>query len=184
MFPYFRVAVLAAMVNQNMSKPSNSQNAPKRRELLATFGALAAWPFVVAPALAGGRVILPKPDSLADELALALAIRKPLIVMVSLEGCQFCHIARDSHLGPLRVEEQQPVVQVDMRSARLVRDFRGQQVTHDQLTRAWGIRVTPTVLFFGKRGVEVADRLVGGYIPDFYGAYLEERLRTARRSLV
>ncbi len=44
------------MVNQNMSKPSNIQNAPKRRELLATLGALAAWPFVVAPALAGERV--------------------------------------------------------------------------------------------------------------------------------
>jgi len=172
------------MANQNMAKPSNIQNSPKRRELLATLGALTAWPFVVTPALAGERVILPKPDSLADELTLALAIRKPLIVMVSLEGCPFCHIARDSYLGPLRVEALQPVVQVDMRSARSVRDFQGKQVTHDQLTREWGIRVAPTVLFFGKRGIEVADRLVGGYIPDFYGAYLEERLRTALRSLV
>jgi hypothetical protein len=39
------------------------------------------------------------------------------------------------------------------------------------------------VLFFGKGGSEVAQRLVGASIPDFYGAYLEERLRQARTGL-
>jgi hypothetical protein len=29
----------------------------------------------------------------------------------------------------------------------------------------------------------VAERLVGGYIPDFYGAYLDDRLRTARAAV-
>ena len=45
------------------------------------------------------------------------------------------------------------------------------------------IKVAPTVLFFGRAGVEIAERLVGGYIPDFYGAYLDERLRLARAVL-
>jgi hypothetical protein len=36
------------------------------------------------------------------------------------------------------------------------------------------------VLFFGAKGKEVAERLEGGYIPDFYGAYLEQRLQVAR----
>jgi hypothetical protein len=31
--------------------------------------------------------------------------------------------------------------------------------------------------------VEVVERLVGGYIPDFYGAYLDERLQAARAAI-
>lgn len=40
--------------------------------------------------------------------------------------------------------------------------------------------MAPTVLFLGKEGREVAPRLVGGSTSDFYGAYLEERIRTAQ----
>jgi hypothetical protein len=47
----------------------------------------------------------------------------------------------------------------------------------------WGIKVAPTVLFFGRGGVEIAERLVGGYLPDFYGVYLDERVRSARLAL-
>jgi hypothetical protein len=69
---------------------------------------------------------------------------------------------------------------VDMRTATSVRDFSGATVTHDALARGWGIKVAPTVLFFGAKGKEIAERLEGGYIPDFYGAYLEQRLQVAR----
>ena len=54
---------------------------------------------------------------------------------------------------------------------------------NDALLQAWGVKVLPTVLFFGKGGVEVAPRLVGASIPDFYGAYLDERLRVARAAV-
>lgn len=166
-----------------MSNPFTDRVVPGRRKLLASLGLLAASPFATLQALAATPVVLPSPISLADELSQALAGGNPLVVMVSLDGCPFCRVARDSYLGPLRVEERQPVVQIDMRSAKLVRDFRKEQVTHDQLVRSWGVKVAPTVMFFGKGGAEVAERLVGGYIADFYGAYLDERLRTARRAL-
>jgi thioredoxin-related protein len=40
------------------------------------------------------------------------------------------------------------------------------------------IRLTPTLAFFGAKG-EVAERLVGYGSPDFYGAYLEQRIEAA-----
>jgi thioredoxin-related protein len=123
---------------------------------------------------------LPVPQSLADELAKALKAGQPLVVMVSLEGCPFCRVARDHYLDPLRRQEGGHVVQIDMRTATSVRDFSGATLTHDALSRGWGVKVAPTVLFFGAKGKEVAERLEGGYIPDFYGAYLEQRLQTAR----
>ncbi|MDO8448942.1 MAG: hypothetical protein Q7T10_09055 [Rhodoferax sp.] len=126
---------------------------------------------------------LPTAESLPDELAQALKKGSPLLVMISLDGCPFCKVARQNYLGPMREQEGLPVVQVDMRSNRMIRDFKGTLLTQDALIRSWGIKVAPTVLFFGRAGVEIAERLVGGYIPDFYGAYLDERLRLARAVL-
>lgn len=121
--------------------------------------------------------------SLMDDLKKALAKRSPLLVMVSLEGCPYCQTVRESHLAPLVRREGLPVVQVDMRSKSPIKDFKGSVVTHDSLIRSWGVRVAPTVLFFGPGGEEISERLVGGYIPDFYGSYLDDRLRLARMSL-
>ena len=39
------------------------------------------------------------------------------------------------------------------------------------------------VLFLGRQGQALAERLVGVAVPDFYGAYLDERLATARQAL-
>lgn len=75
------------------------------------------------------------------------------------------------------------MVQVDMRSRLMVQGFKGPPQTQDSLSRQWGIQVAPTVLFFGRQGTEVAERLVGGYLPDFYGAYLDERVRVAKAAL-
>lgn len=128
-------------------------------------------------------VVLPVPTSLPDALAAALKKGSPLVVMVSLDGCPFCKIARENYLAPLQHPSGLAVVQIDMRSQQMVQGFSGARQTHDQLIRSWGIKVAPTVLFFGRGGVEVAERLVGGYIPDFYGAYLDDRLRLARAAL-
>ncbi len=128
-------------------------------------------------------ITLPPAVSLPDELALALAQGSALVVMVSLEGCPFCKVVRESYLAPLRQEQRLPVVQVDMRSQRSIINFNGRPSTHSALIAAWRTDVAPSVLFFGQQGVEVAQRLVGGYIPDFYGAYLDERLETARRAV-
>jgi thioredoxin-related protein len=75
------------------------------------------------------------------------------------------------------------IVQVDMRSAQAVVDFGGKLVTHDQLARAWKVSIAPTLLFFGPHGKEVAERMEGGYLPDFYGPYLEERMAKGRKAL-
>ncbi|AVO51040.1 hypothetical protein C6568_08815 [Melaminivora suipulveris] len=133
------------------------------------------------PALAAGKT-LPLSASLPDELARALAKGQPLLVMVSLHRCPWCEEVRGNYLAPMHADEGLPVVQVDMRSQQATRSLQGARATHDELVRAWDVKVAPTVLFFGRGGAEVADRLVGGS-PDFYHGYLERRLEQARKAV-
>lgn len=133
-------------------------------------------------AQSGAASSLPAAQSLPDALARAIQNKQPLIVMVSLEGCVFCRQARQSHLSPMH-KAGTVIVQVDMRSSQPVLDFAGKLITHDQLTRQWKVSITPTLLFFGPNGKEVADRMEGAYLPDFYGPYLEERMVQGRRAL-
>ena len=147
----------------------------KRRNLLA---AALSWPVVLSVQSAPvGQ--LKTVTSLKDELSAALQRAQPLVVMVSLEGCPFCSTVRQYHLLPLQ-HEGQPIVQVNMRSNARVLDFAGHSRTHGELVRTWNVTSAPKLFFFGSAAREVAPRLQGSSIPDFYGAYLEERLQTAR----
>lgn len=126
---------------------------------------------------------LPPAYSLRDELAQALKGGGPLVVMVSLDGCPFCKVVRENYLSPMHAEQDLPVVQVNMQSAAKVQDFKGAVFTHEEMLRAWNITLAPTVLFFGHGGTEVAPRLVGIGSPDYYGAYLDQRLEQARAAI-
>ena len=131
----------------------------------------------------GAEVALPPAYAFPQHLAAALARGLPLTVMVSLPGCPFCKVVRDSHLAPLLREQAVAVVQIDIGSTLPLLGVHGQAGTHAEQVRQWGVKVAPTLLFFGRQGNEVAERLVGALLPDFYGAYLAQRLETARRSL-
>ncbi len=131
---------------------------------------------------AADAVTLPTTNALADALSPALQHKQPLAVMVSLHGCAFCKVVRENYLQPLRATGLQ-VVQIDMRDHRALADFDGTSLTQDAWVRKQGIKIAPTVLFFGPQGKEVAKRLTGAYLPDFYGAYLDEQLAVARRAV-
>ena len=134
------------------------------------------------PVAAQGRVELARAADLPRELSRALSAGRPLIVMVSLDGCPYCRAVRDGHLGPLRDEQRQPMVQLDMRSPQAVVALDGAATTHGALIRALRANVAPTLLFIGPGGREVAPRLTG-YMADFYGAYLDDRLDAALKAV-
>ena len=128
------------------------------------------------------RVVLPSATDLPQALAQALAQGQPLVVMVSLDNCPYCRQVRQSHLGPMW-RGGQVVVQIDMQHKETLVDWDGQTRSHGDWVKNRRISVAPTVLFFGPDGREVADRLEGASLPDFYGAYLDQRLAQARQSL-
>ena len=128
---------------------------------------------------------LPVPTSLPEVAKQASAKGEPLVLLISLPGCPYCEMVRRSYLLPGRKDDglQAWQITVDDRSA-LLRGFDGKPTTAAAQVKLWKATFTPTVLFLGPQGHELAERLVGASIPDFYGAYLDERLQTARKTLL
>lgn len=137
---------------------------------------------MAAPARATGTSSLPRPRSLPTELERALDARKALVLLVSLDGCPYCELVRESYLVPLRGSGQ-PVIQIELARSIALVDLRGRASTHAEVVRELGIRLAPTVLFLGRAGAEAAPRLSGIASPDFYGAYLRERVESANRAV-
>ncbi len=164
-----------------MSTPQDGKHWSRRRNLQA-LGALVLGGTVGAGAARAADRKLPLSASLQAELARALKSRQPLVVLVSLHRCPWCDEVRNNYLAPMQAQDGLPVVQVDMLSPAGTRGLQGEATTHDALVRGWGVKIAPTVLFLGPGGQEVAERLVGGS-PDFYAAYLDNRLAEARKAL-
>jgi hypothetical protein len=127
---------------------------------------------------------LPSPASLRGAAQAAAALGEPLVVMTTLSGCPYCDLVRNSYLLPLRREGKVQAVQIDIRDrSSNLQGFMGENTTPAEQARLWKARFAPTVLFLGPKGQELAERLVGVAVPDFYGDYLDARLLEARKRL-
>jgi thioredoxin-related protein len=127
---------------------------------------------------------LPTPKSLRAAAQAVAGRGEPLVVMVTLRGCVYCDLVRNSYLHPLMREGKAFAVQIDLQDrTSAVEDFAGATTTPAELALRWKIGITPTLLFFGPDGRERAERLEGVSSTDFYGEYLNQRLATARQGL-
>jgi thioredoxin-related protein len=118
------------------------------------------------------------------------------IVLVSTPGCGFCQLVRERQLTPLLKDpdfKDVAVFEVMMRDPTKfkspVMQFRshtgadlGKISSAAELSKKLNINFAPTVLFIGG-SAELAERLVGYGVPDYYFAYLSERIDTARQNI-
>lgn len=127
---------------------------------------------------------LPTPASLRGAAQAAAARGEPLVVMTTLKGCVYCELVRNNYLAPMRRDGELVAVQIDVQDRQTnLQGFAGDMTTPADQARAWKARFTPTVMFFGPDGQELAERLVGVAVPDFFGEYLNARLTEARSKL-
>jgi hypothetical protein len=75
------------------------------------------------------------------------------------------------------------VRQVDVGIEEPVTGFGGERTTHAAVARAHGVRFAPVVAFWDGEGKALAEPLKGMLLPDFYGAYLEDAIASARAKL-
>jgi len=127
---------------------------------------------------------LPSPTSLRGAAQAAAALGEPLVLMTSIAGCPYCDLVRQHYLLPMRREGTVQAVQLNIRDrSSNLQGFKGENTTPAEQAQQWNARFAPTVLFLGPEGQELAERLVGVAVPDFYGEYLDARLKQARGKL-
>lgn len=128
---------------------------------------------------------LPVPASLPVAAGFAIQKNEPLVLLISLPGCPFCELVRRNYLLPAQRDGSLQAWQLNI-SDRVtpLAGFDGKWTTAAAQVAAWKAGFTPTVLFLGPAGQELAERLVGLASTDFYGAYLEERLAQARKAVL
>lgn len=143
-------------------------------------------PALTLPATAQAKdTALPVPTSLPAAAQAAAAKGEVMVLLVSLPGCPYCELVRRNYLLPGRQQAGLHAWQLNIadRTTPLL-GFDGKNATAAAQISAWKAGFTPTVLFLGPQGQEVAERLVGVASPDFYGAYLDDRLAQARKAVV
>lgn len=89
---------------------------------------------------------------LPDDLASASSGKKRFAVLFELRGCPYC---KEMHFGNFSkpeivsyVRENFDILQLNIIGAREVTDFDGERLTEKALAAKYGVRYTPTFLFF------------------------------------
>ncbi len=105
------------------------------------------------------------------------------VLLFSQPGCEFCAEVREHYLRPMVSASPRPftIAEADLESSASIRNWRGQDVAQRDFARASGARFAPTVMFFDARGRSLAEPIVG-LSKDFFGAFLEQRLRSATKA--
>ena len=134
---------------------------------------------------------LKTPDNLQEIARAAAAEGRALLVLFSEPGCPWCERVRREFLLPMQrnagYRAKLVFLQLDSTSAtpgtanasHRLRDFSGREVTHAEIFKRYGVRLTPTVMLLGPGGETLAEPLAGFTGSDFYGAHLDERIETA-----
>lgn len=152
------------------------------RRIAPALSILLGWLILLVGAAHAASASLPMADDLAAAGRAAAARGQPLVVMVSLPRCPYCHIVREQYLRPMLVRNEIEVREVDMMSSQMLRDFDGRQVSSRTWAREREVRLAPTVLFLDAAGRQLAGNLVG-VSAEFYGAYLDQALSASRQRL-
>jgi thiol-disulfide isomerase/thioredoxin len=154
-----------------------------RRRVAAALASAPLVPGVARGAAPSGDTPLPAPTSWRGALRAAQAEGRPLVVLFSTPGCPWCRTLRRDVLHHLVAQSDARGVRVfelDLTDNRPFADGTGDSPA--SVARGLAARVSPTVVFIGPRG-ELAERLVGYPSPDFYNAYLDDRIARARTGM-
>ena len=123
--------------------------------------------------------------TLAADARVASDRKVPILLFFSQAGCGFCERARREYLRPL-AQSGAWATRALMREVPIeatLTGFDGKRVSGRDLAQVYGIRVFPTVVFVDAGGNLIAEPLAGFTVPDFYAAYLDQRLDAASARL-
>lgn len=136
------------------------------------------------PALAAGIEQAKDLRALAEE-----ASERDLVILltISQEHCGFCVRLKEEILQPMEISGDY-VEKVLIRELLIDRwetaiDFDGRDKRSSEISDRYKVWVTPTLLYLGPDGSELAPRMLGINTVEMYGYYVDQAIETALRRL-
>jgi thioredoxin-related protein len=111
----------------------------------------------------------------------------PMLLLVSQKHCPFCVLIKQDILAPM-------ILAGDYRDELLIRelfidlhtsvvDFNGTTRDSAEFAHAYGVNLTPTLLFLGPDGKELTKRIIGINTPEMFFFYVDAAIQEAIETL-
>ena len=127
---------------------------------------------------------VPLVDDLAALGRMAKRRRLPIVLLVSRSDCSYCMVIKDEVLNPMmksgEYDDHALIGELMLDAAVPLRWFDGEQGVRDALASRFAADVTPTLLFLGPDGAELAPRIRGINTVELFGFYVDRAIGTAR----
>lgn len=107
----------------------------------------------------------------------------PVMMFFAAEDCEFCDALEADYLGAmsLAAEYSDKVIirKVMIDSYDNIYDFKGKNVSAEDFSSQFKVRVTPTLMLVNHRGDELTKKIIGYNRSGLFGAYLDDAIDTA-----
>ena len=127
---------------------------------------------------------VPLVDDLAALGRAAERRRLPIVLLVSRSDCSYCMVLKDEVLNPMmksgEYDDQTLIAELMLDAAKPLRWFDREYEVRDELASRLKTDLTPTLLFLGPDGTELAPRIRGINTVELFGFYVDRAIGTAR----
>ena len=113
----------------------------------------------------------------ARDAALSGIEKRPILALVTSAYCEYCEAVKREFYQHMTGDERIILREIDLSSTHTLIDFDGRRIGHKDFARRNGSLFTPTALFLNTDGEFIAKPLIGVATMDYYGFYLEKRIK-------
>jgi len=143
---------------------------------------------LLIPGLAvSGSVEMIQSQDLRDESRIVDESNLILVIEFSSEYCGYCRQLEQDFLMPMQrnsdYDDKILIRNVSMSDYEYLVDFEGRSVSTAEFASQYGVVITPTLVFLDSKGVEMAEKLVGFWSPDYFGGFIDNSIDEAREKL-
>jgi len=126
---------------------------------------------------------VPVTDDLRADAAQAARQRVPLMLVFTGLGCSYCDLLEQEFLRPMLISGDYNgkvmIRKLVVDNGSRVTGFDARRIATAKLADAYGVFVTPTILFVNSDGYQLAERMVGINTIELFGGYLDECIDSA-----
>ncbi|WP_456445482.1 thioredoxin family protein [Thiolapillus sp.] len=110
-----------------------------------------------------------------------------IMLLVSQADCPYCHLVKEEVIHPMILggdfKDEILIREIFIDAGEKLIDFQGRDVEAADFAHGYGVYVTPTLLFLGPDGRELAKQMVGVNTIEMYYYYVAQSVRAALQKL-